>query len=291
MAARNYIKCIAKAILVMRSFDPENSELSVSDMARKVGLPKPTANRILSTLVWGGLLEQNAETQKYMIGPVAFTLGSLYLTSRDVIKRAGPIVKRLNELTGEVVNVHIRDKGFSTIVLREESKRTFRFAYHVGSVFPAYAVAAGKALLSELTDVEIDSLYPNEELVALTQKTIATRTELKKELEQVRESEVAFQSEESRDGIEAVASIIHDATGAAVAAISIAAPVFTMNEVRRRQLATMVSLGANLISNQLGYRSVANVVSSMEEISAWWEQNQNVQIHETTPDDEVCQGK
>ncbi len=281
LTARNYIKSLIKAISVMKSFDLNNRELGVSDVARRIGLSKPTANRILATLVYGGLLEQNAETGKYMIGSGLFNLGSLYLITRDIVKVVEPIVKELNELTGEVTNLHIRDKGYSTTVLREESKHTFRFAYHVGSIFPAYSVAAGKALLSELTDAQIDSLYPHESLTPLTQKTVATRTELKKELEQIRKTGVAFQSEENRNGIEAVACLIRDVTGTAVAAMSIAMPVFMTKQARRKQLATIVRLGASLVSYRLGYQDAVNPARSIEEIRAWWEQNQKV----STPQD------
>jgi DNA-binding IclR family transcriptional regulator len=266
----------------MKSFDPNNLELGVSEIAQRVGLSKSTANRMLATLVYGGLLEQNAETSKYMIGSGLFNLGTLYLISRDIVKVAEPIVKELNELAGEVTNVHIRDQGYSTIVLREESKHTFRFAYHVGSVFPAYSVAAGKALLSVLTDAEIDSLYPHERLTPLTQKTLATRTELKKQLEQIRKTGVAFQSEENRNGVEAVASVIRDVTGTAVAAISIAMPVFMTNQARREQLATLVRMGASLTSYRFGYRDTVNPVRTIEEIRAWWERNQKSQLPNTS---------
>lgn len=281
MTGRNYIKSLIKAISVMKCFDPNNSEMGVSNVAQRVGLSRPTANRILSTLVYGGLLEQNGATGKYMIGSGLFSLGNLFLISRDIVKVAEPVVKELNELASEVVNVHIRDKGYSTIVLREESKHTFRFAYHVGSVFPAYAVSAGKALLSELTDAEIDSLYPNERLMPLTPKTVTTRTELKKELEQVRKTGVAFNREQAREGVESIASVIRDASGTAVAAMSIAAPVFMMNQVKRKKLTTIVRLGTSLMSYQLGYRDAVNPVSSIEEIRAWWKQNQK----DSTPRD------
>lgn len=281
MTSRNYIKSLIKAISVMKSFDLNNPELGVSDVAQRIGLSKPTTNRILATLVYGGLLEQDAKTSKYMIGSGLYNLGSLYLISRDIVKVAAPIVKELNELTREVTNVHIRDGGYSTTVLRWESKHTFRFAYQVGSVFPAYSIAAGKALLSGLTDAEIGSLYPDERLTPLTQKTIATRTELKKQLEQIRKTGVAFQSEENRNGVEAVACLIRDVTGTPVAALSFAMPVFMTNQARREQLATIVRLGAGLVSYRLGYRDAANPVRSIEEIRAWWEQNQKV----STPQD------
>ncbi len=85
MAGRNYIKSLIKAISVMKCFDPNNSEMGVSNVAQRVGLSRPTANRILSTLVYGGLLEQNGATGKYMIGSGLFSLGNLFLISRDIV--------------------------------------------------------------------------------------------------------------------------------------------------------------------------------------------------------------
>ena len=78
-----------------------------------------------------------------------------------------------------------------------------------------------------MTNDEIDDLYPSETLPALTKKTISTKSQLKKELEMVKKSNVAYDMEGSFDGVAAVASGIRNAKGQIVAGMSIAVPSYT----------------------------------------------------------------
>lgn len=208
-----------------------------------------------------------------MVGTKLYTLGSLYLSTTDIFTAAKPVIEALNNLTGETINVSILDRGNIIFIMKEESKRAFRLNTHIGSIVRAYGSAMGKALLSELTEAEIDSLYPEDRLPPLTKNTIATKKELKLELEQVRQSGVAFDREGSYEGVEAVGSVIRNANSKAVAAMSIAVPIFRMNEATRQQLANSVRLGASLISYRLGYQDKTNPIHNIEELYSWWKQN------------------
>lgn len=270
----NCINCIFKAVSVLECFTADKPELSTADIARQLGMPKTTARRVLTTLTMSGLANRNAKTGKYMIGPALYALGSLYLSTTDICMAAGPVIETMNDLTGETVNVSILDRGNITLVMKQESKHAFRLNTHVGSIIHAYGSAMGKALLSELNEAEIDSLYPEERLPPLTKKTITTKTELKLELKQIRKSGVSYDSEGSYEGVEAVASKVRDTSGKAVAAMSIAVPVFRMDEANRKRLTTLVRLGTSLVSYRLGYQDIDNPVRDIEEIRSWWEQNQ-----------------
>ncbi|MBA7545772.1 HTH-type transcriptional repressor AllR [subsurface metagenome] len=160
------------------------------------------------------------------------------------------------------------------LALSLQSKHAFRIDYNIGSTFPAYAAATGKALLSELTEAEIDSLYPHEKLQQITKKTIATKTELKLELEQIRKVGVAFNKEGRYEGVEAISSVIRDVNCKAVAAISIAAPIVRLDDTKHERIAELIRLGARLISHRLGCQNAGKPILEIKEICSWWEQNQ-----------------
>jgi DNA-binding IclR family transcriptional regulator len=132
----------------------------------------------------------------------------------------------------------------------------------------------GKAFLSESTEAELDSLYPEEKLRPVTAKTIATKTELKRRLEEIRKTGVSFGREESYEGVAAVASLIRDASGKPVVGMAIPVPIYKMNEANRERLATLVRLGCSLVSYRLGYQDTVYPVRDIEEIRSWWKQNQ-----------------
>ena len=276
---------LQKTIAILNTFSPNEPELTAAAIAEKLGIPIPTMYRILASLTKAGLLEKKPGKGTYVIGRTLYTLGSLYLSTTDLYQAAEPVLQTVNDITGEVTNVSILDdKGYITMILREESKHPLRHVVHVGTSALAYSRAAGKALLSVLTDEEIDRLYPEEKLEKLTSKTVATRTELKCEMEQTRKNGFAFNSEQGFEGIEAVSAIINNARGNVVAAVAISAPVVRMNEEKRKRAASLVKIGAGLISYRLGYQDKTQPVHQVEDLYTWWQQSQPDEISQTDVD-------
>lgn len=267
------IRLLSRAVSVLKSFTPREPELTAAEIQQKAKIPKATAYRILANLTEAGLLERDGKTGRYRIGPELYLLGSLYLTTTDILRAAESVMETLNDLTSEAINLSIFERGNVVLVMKEESKHTFRIALHIGSVLPAYASSMGKAFLSELSEAEIDSLYPEERLQPLTKKTIATKSELKLQLQQIRKTGVSFSRGETYEGGEGVASLIRDTTGKAVAAMSISVPVFRMNQGNRERLATLIKLATSLVSFRLGYQDRACPVHDIQEIRSWWKQN------------------
>lgn len=264
------VKSLWKAISVIKCFAPNTLELSVADIAKRGGIPKPTVHRLISTLIKGGFIEKNANTGKYRIGVDLYTQGSLYLSSTDTLKLAEPVMKTLNELTGEAINLAVLDKSNIVFIMKEETKGAFRFFRHIGSVLPAYASAMGKALLSELTESEIDDLFPDERLQPLTKKTIATKTELKRELEHIRKTGYSIDIEGNTEGAMGIASSIRNASGRAVAAMSITIPVSKMNQYNCENLAALIRPASSLVSYRLGYQDSTNPVRDIKDLISWW---------------------
>ena len=274
------MKSMLKAISILKVFLQSSGEMTPAEIANKVGIPKPTVYRMLSALSRGGLLEQKQDVGKYSIGPLMHVLGNLYLGTTSLVSAAEPVVRLLNELSQDAVNISIFQDGYVTTIFRQETKRTFRWQSHIGRTVPAYASSMGKAILSELSDEEIDKLYPNEELRPLTKKTVTSKMKLKRELEQIRKTGVAFNREGGLEGIVAVGSAIHDASGKVVSAMNIVAPTFTMNRARCGLLAELIIMGASLVSYRLGYRHKGIEVHDTQEIYSWWNKKYDSSIHE-----------
>ena len=263
-------RSIVKAVSILQCFTPREQELNASEVARKLKIPRTTAFRILTTLSEAGMLLRNEKTGNYSVGPTLYALGSLYLETTDIFKAADPVIKTLNELTEEVVSVSIFDKGSVVLTMVEQARSDFRFARHVGSILPAYASAMGKAFLSEQTEEEFDCIIPEEKLKRITKYTTTTKARLKKELEQIRKTGICCDPGSSYEDNEGIASVIRNAKGEAIAAVSFAVPAFRMNQVKRERLVGLIKLGAGLISYRLGYQDEVNPVHDIQEIRSWW---------------------
>ena len=99
-------------------------------------------------------------------------------------------------------------------------------------------------------------------------------------MKQIRKTEVLSKREAAHEGVEGIGCVIRDASGKAVAAMSISLPVLRINGASRKRLVTLARLGASLISYRLGYRDLANPVYDIQQIRSWWEQNQTDSIPE-----------
>lgn len=267
---------LLKAVSILHCFSYDEPELGIADVVSKVEMPRTTVHRILSALIRTGLLIRKNNTGKYRIGPALYTMGSLYLVTTDSLAAAEPVTELLNELTGEAIKVSVFDRGNVIVIKKEESRYDFRYQHAVGSILPAYASGMGKAFLSELSEMELESLYPNEILKPLTNKTIATKTELKEELKQIRSTGFSVDMEGNTEGLCGVGCVIRDATGKVVAAMSIGVPSHTFTAERKHQLGTLNKLGARLISYRLGYQDSQNSIHDTGQIRVWWERSQSV---------------
>jgi len=276
MKTKNSASPTLRVVSVLNCFSLEQLELSAAEISQKTRIPMTTTYRILAGLTEGRLLERNTDSGKYRIGTDLYFLGSLYLSNQDVLKAAEPVVKTLNELTNESVFVGIFDRGNIVHLMKEESKHAFRFGHTIGTIVPAYAMAMGKAFLSEMTEAEIDNFYPNENLKPLTKKTLKTKTELKLELEQVRKTGIGINKEESYEGVWAIAALLRQADGKPVAALSFGVPVFRINGDTVNRLATLIRMGASFISYRLGYQDRENPVRDIEDIRSWWSKKLSV---------------
>ncbi|GAH88859.1 unnamed protein product, partial [marine sediment metagenome] len=106
--------------------------------------------------------------------------------------------------------------------------------------------------------------------------TIATKTELKEELKQIRSTGFSVDMEGNTEGLCGVGCVIRDATGKVVAAMSIGVPSHTFTAERKHQLGTLNKLGARLISYRLGYQDSQNSIHDTGQIRVWWERSQSV---------------
>jgi IclR family KDG regulon transcriptional repressor len=266
---------LLKAVSILKCFSYDEPELGISDIVQKVEMPRTTVHRILSTLVRAELLSRKNHAGKYRIGPALYTMGSLYLVTTDVLSAAEPVTELLNELSCEAIKLSVFDRGNIIVFKKEESRYEFRYHHAVGSILPAYASAMGKAFLSELSETELEALYPGEFLKPLTSKTITSKAGLKQALKEIRISGVSIDIEENTEGLSGIGCVIRDATGKAIAAMSIGVPAHAFTKERRNQLATLDKMGAGLISYRLGYQDERNTVRSLEDIRTWWESRQS----------------
>ena len=234
----------------------ERRDYSLEELARAVGLPKPTAYRFLQTMQEIGYIRKSS-TDRYSLSLKLFNIGSHVLDHLDLHDAARQEARALLELYGESVHMGVLDGDSAVYVLKLDSTHSVCMHSRVGRRVPLHCTAIGKVLLAFCPDENSKSIVAEAGLVAYTERTITDSTILAAELEETRAKGYGVDAEEFEVGVLCVAAPVFDYTGRCIAAISISRPRFRYDPERRGEYAAAVIAAAARISDAMGYPSGA----------------------------------
>lgn len=129
---------------------------TTSEIARRTGLARPTAHRLLGSLLGEGLVDRDP-AGRWLLGPELYLLGTTAASRYDVTALAQPVVRRLALATGESAFFSARRGDETVCLLREDGSFPIRsHVLHEGIRFPLGVASAGLAILAYLGDTELD---------------------------------------------------------------------------------------------------------------------------------------
>jgi DNA-binding IclR family transcriptional regulator len=233
---RRGILVLHKTLDILETIRDSRSGLALSDLARALGLPKPTAYRIIATLEGRGYVTRT-HNGHYQVARKLFDLQQDESEEQTLLHAAQPAMARLVDSCRETVNLGILDGGEVVVISTVESPQSIRMSSKVGNRRYLHTTALGKVLLSGLPEKEVQRLIRIQGLPRLTPRSIVTRQALKLELDLVRKQGFAMDNEENELDGRCLAAPIVGVGGRIVAALSISAPVFRMDMARARTLA------------------------------------------------------
>ncbi len=149
------IQTVTNALRMLEVFHSE-SEMGVSDLARKLGLHKNNAFRLLATLELAGYIQQTESTELYHLGPRCLELGHAFARSHTLMNQARPMLEDLAAETGETAHLAVlrASQGACQVVhldgvLPDQLVLT---GLRVGERIDAHCTALGKTLLAGQLD-------------------------------------------------------------------------------------------------------------------------------------------
>lgn len=189
----------AASILELLSRDPANS-LTLSEIARQIGVPKSTTATICASLLEAGLLQLRGAG--YGLGRRLVEFGGAYLMAVEPLADLHDLCRSLPFASRETVRVAVLDGLDVLYLFIAMGQRALRLSAEVGDRALAPHTATGKAMLARLPDEDLDKLLVKQaRFPASTAKSIRTPEELREALAEVREKGYAVDDEESHEGI------------------------------------------------------------------------------------------
>ena len=245
----DFVQSLARGLLVIRSFDAEHRTQTLSEVARRTGLTRATARRLLLTLNDLGYVTMNG--RDFSLAPSVLTLGYAYLSSLGAPAIAQPFLEALSEQIHESCSMTVLDGTEVVYVARVPTKRIFSLSLAIGSRLPAWATSMGRVLLAHLPTSEVDEILGSSDISQITPNTKVKLTEIRAELATAREQGWYVLDQELELGLRSVAAPIKGARGV-VAAINASTPAtrVTLEEVRDQVIPNLVRT-AELISEAI----------------------------------------
>ena len=215
-------------MLELLSEHPEGMELH--QIAKTMQMPKSSAFNLIHTLMQYKYLRKIDNSSRYQLGLKLFEVGSAAVNHVEVTSVIRQYMADISRACNETMHCGILSGLDVLYIDKMESTQSIRMSSHVGVRMPLHATAMGKAFLSCFTEDEVRSMYDGRELLSLTPHTVTDMGVLLRQLEAVRQSGYATETQESNLNVSCIGVAIRDRDDRPAYALSISAPSFRMGE-------------------------------------------------------------
>lgn len=197
------IKADITAFAIVEALE-ELDGAGVVELADHLDMAQSTVHAHLSTLA---ALEYVVKDEgEYRLGLKFLQHGIYARNSQDFFEAAQPEVDFLAQKTGEVVWLYTEEYGRGVVLYKSTGENAMETVGRIGWRPALHTVAAGKAILAELPEDEIEAIIKEHGLEEHTDNTITSTEELFDELELIRARGYAINNEESNLGIRAISA-------------------------------------------------------------------------------------
>jgi IclR family transcriptional regulator, pca regulon regulatory protein len=249
----DFVQSLERGLAVIRAFDADHAELTLSDVARATDLTRAAARRFLHTLVDLGYVRTDGRL--FSLRPRVLELGYSFLSSMSLPEVAYPHMDVLSAKTHESCSVAVLDAEDIIYVARVVTRRIMTVAINVGTRFPAYATSMGRVLLADQPESWLDGYLSEATLDPITPKTITDPMALRKALDRVRSQGYCVVDQELEIGLRSMAVPIRSG-GRVIAAMNVSLHVSRGSiDAARREMLPMMQECARAIEADYGMQA------------------------------------
>jgi DNA-binding IclR family transcriptional regulator len=247
------LQTLDRAMSVLHALGAAGTEgMRFIDLQKALGLSKPTMHRMLMALVSHGLIELQLQGRRYRLGRGLQTLAwSMPPDKPDLPRICAPSVQCLAEESGDTVFLSARDGLFTVCLSRATGDYPIRaITVDVGSRRPLGIGAGGLAILGDLPEPDAERIVQALQ-GKLSAYPLSSAEQIVRSQRMARRNGYALSDEKVAQGVRAVGVAIHDASGAPIAAIGLAAIRQRVGSDRMPQLLQLLQRERAIIERAL----------------------------------------
>ena len=248
---RATVKSADRVLTLFELLGRWSCEMSHTEIADIMGIPKSSLSQLLRNLVERGWLAYSHETRKYVLGPAIIELARGAADAHDVVALSAPVLAELASLTNETAALNVLRGDLAETVATALGSETLLAVMRLGQRAPLYTTSYGKVLLAYAPEDMQADYFSRVKLVPVTPKTIVSIKQLRSEIQSVRRDGVAYSFEEQVPGIVGTARPVFAPNGNVVGAISIASAAIRHNKRLGAQISEAIAQAAAKLSQQM----------------------------------------
>ncbi|TPL43682.1 IclR family transcriptional regulator [Mesorhizobium sp. B2-4-6] len=241
---------VGKAVSLLELFTLHDPEIGLSDLARRAGLDKATARRLLMALAAHRLIEQEPRSRRYRLGAGLSRLARIRDGHFPLVRLAAPVIRELSLETGETVHLSEFSAGALLTLHVELSAKANRVNVDVGQVLPLHGTASGIAFLAA-SRLEAVGAYLGKPLQAFTSFTMTQPDDLVKAIALAASRGYSRSAQGYEEGVHSIGAAILGADGQPIGTLAVASPVSRVDDAIATGQGEAAVRAARLISARL----------------------------------------
>lgn len=223
---RDFVGAVVHVMNVLKAFDAEHPQMTLSEVSKQTGLDRAGARRYLLSLAHLGYVAQ--EGKVFRLTPKVLELGYAFMATMPLSEIAQSYLNKVCERTGETAAIAILDGDHIVHIARANTNRLFAPVIHVGGRFPALNTSTGRVMVAYKADTELDEFVKKAELNRASPWGVTTKTQLRNELLKIRKQGYAIADQEIEEGVRSIAAPVFNGEGKALAALIVVTNVATV---------------------------------------------------------------
>lgn len=250
------IRSLVRALGILRCFDASRPSWRLTDLAKETGLDRGTCFRMVKTMENEGFLELDEESSRYHLGRAFIPALYLISSSKEFQRIAHPFVLKLAEETTETAGLAVWSDEAVVFIDQAHSGRPFRLDISEGTTFTDWRISHVRVFAAFGPGVYRERVLAWNP--SITDYPIRLRA-VESELDTIRAQGIAYDLEEHRRGIAAVAAPVWDEAGRVAASLAVVVPAERFSSEQKRNNAETVLRISRELSRALGWVGSAQV--------------------------------
>lgn len=242
---------LARGLLVLECFKPQKNGYTLSELVRKLALPKSSLHRVLKTLSNMCYLRYDEQTKRYHLGVAVLSLGFAVLQNMELREIARPYMDKFSRECNKTVNLAVLDKDEMVYVERIRVPGIRSFNISIGNRISPWKTAVGRAVLAHLEPEKLKQMITR---AKASNKFNVNEDELFEILAKTRKDGFAVNNQEFLRGVLAVAAPIFSSNGVDGAINVVVEPENVTVETLKSEYAPRLIKLCQELSNAMGHR-------------------------------------